>query len=252
MENQIEELTNQINKLGNKTIKIYEDGINAEQFNVRKQLQKFQAECEDIFKHYLGMVPGRVIDDITLQANELLRKEIGVVRNFECQETMANLGKSRADNVEDIKSGIENFKEDGIVDERRYEQKVDEISDRVIKAYRNVLEIAPSRNSEMAFDEIRGRGRITFNNIKEVHEECSKVIKSEVLKGTQSLDITLSSIELNKLEDKIDDRGVSDFSEQLKAGCKSQEEVANEDVKNMYESKEHVKDTRSDLEAMFK
>jgi len=250
----MENLTEELNNVARNTIKTYEDGTFAEQENVRKQLQKFENECADIFKHYIGVVPSKVIDDITIQTNDLLKKEIGQSRTTECRDTVQRLGNARTSSVQGMSDGIERFKNEGVAKDNSYEQKVDEISDRVIKAYRSVLERAPSKGADMAFDEIRGHSRRTFNNIKEVHEECTKVIEKTVLAKVEEFGISLSNSEIEHIQSESS-KVALDFGEELQSNCVSKEELILNDTEELSKNKENdepIKNSRSELEAKFK
>lgn len=253
MEEQIDNLTEELNNVARHTIKTYEQGTFAEQENARKHMQKFEEECADIFKYFMGVVPTRVIENISEQANELVKKQIGDSRTTELRETGSRLESVKVKAVDEMLDRLQYFQTEGIARDKEYDERLDEIMDRVVKAYKTVLERSQSRKAEEAFDEIKSSARKICGSMKDDHEECTEIIRREVFAKVDELGMAILSRQKAQIEEPK--KGVADFATELQSNCFSDREIAASDVKEIDENEGSIttnKNTREDLDAMFR
>ena len=255
MQEQMDKLIEELNNVARHTIKTYEQGTFAEQENARKQMQRFEEECADIFKHFMGVVPTRVIENITEQANELVKKQIGDSRTTELRETGSRLETIKAKSADEMIDRLQYFQTEGVAKDKEYDERLDEIMDRVVKAYKTVLESSQSRKAEEAFDEIKSSARKMCSRLKDVHDECTEIIRREVFAKVDELGMAITSSQKAQMEEESK-KIVSDyFAAELQSSCFSDGEIAASDAKELDENDSSIgpkKNTRADLEAKFK
>lgn len=260
MENQVEGLKQEFVDVARKISTTYQTGNYDEQRSARRQLQRLQEQIEDVFKRYIGSVPKNVISNLTEQTNELLKKNIESSRVAERNEMVTErLAKSaKSDSIQEMSQGIKETKEQGVYEDKSFAEKTDQVLDRVVVAYGKVLAQVPSKNSDLALDEIRGYSNQTFSRLQDIHQDYTQQIKAEVMRQIDSLDLNLSNAERNQIEQKTE-RRISTFEQQMAQLCTPKSEVALEDAKQLSENELAFKDsqprtqsTRKDLEAQFK
>lgn len=244
MDNQVEVLKQELGKLARKIHTTYENITYEEVGMMQKVLDRLQVEIEGVFKQSLGVVPRNVISNLMEQTKTLLKKEIEASRVAERNENVTNRlgGVAKASSLQGISRGIQEYTDSGVYVNKTFEEKLDEVLSRVIKAYRTVLEQYPSRRADMALDDIRGICRGKFNRIQEHHKDCSKEIKSKVLRQLEEMGVVLSNAERQQVEQKVDKETLS-FGEQLAANVEEPIDVTKKDVKELSENEKAFKDS---------
>ena len=227
---------------------------------MQNMLNRLQEEIQGVFKQNLGIVPANVISNLTDQTKELLKKEIEASRVSERNENITNrLGPSvKASSVQEMARGVQECIDAGVYVNKSFEEKADEVLSRVVRAYRTVLEQHPSKRSDMALDEIRGRCKRTFNGIQEYHDDYSQKIKKGVFRQLEETGIILSDAERQKVEQQVD-KEASLFAQQLSSEVRGKAEVARDDAQQLSGNEaafrgasEPITTTREDLETLFK
>lgn len=260
MENQAEGLKRELADVARKINTTYETGNYEEQRSARSQLQRLQEQIEDVFKKYIGVVPRNVISNLTEQTNELLKKNIESSRVTERNEMVTErLAKCvKAGSVQEMSQSIKETKEQGVYEDKSFVEKTDLVLDRVIAAYRKVLNQAPSKKVDLAFNEICGYSKQTFSRLQDIHQDCTQQIKAEVKRHIDSLGFSLSNAERNQIEQKTENT-LSTFEQQMAANVRTTSEVTLEDAKTISDNEaafrgsvEPRTTTKKDLEAMFK
>ena len=237
----VDELVQKLSNVARGVTKSYAQNTLEESRAAQKQLGSLQQQIESILRQYIGVVPNKVIANLTEQTNELLKSTIESSRVSERNDTVSNLGDARADTVTGMQQGLQKFKLDGIAQDKRFEEKIDEIVARVGKAYQKVLDKVQARYSDIALSEIKGHTRRTFNNVMSLHEEYTDKIKSEVLSEVEKLGMELSEADRRNIEEQSS-KQVSSFEAQLKSNVEPLENVAKNDVTELSTNKEAFRD----------
>ena len=254
----VDELVQKLSNIARNVTESYAQNTLEESKSARKQLDNLQQQIKGIFRQYIGVVPDKVIADLTEQTNTLLKRTIESSRVSERNDTVSNLGDARADTVSGMQQGLQKFKLEGITQDKRFETEIDEIVVRVGKAYQKVLDQVQVKGADMALAEIKGHTRRTFNNVMSLHEEYTAKIKREALSEVEKLGIELSEADRRNIEEQSSKQTAS-LSTQLKSHVESLENVTNNDVAELSANRAAFKDGPNlnkgpvqDNKAMFK
>lgn len=259
MDERVEKIKEELGKSARKIHNIYENSTHDELNDTRRQLAKLQYEIEDIFRRNLGIVPSKVIANLTEQTQELMKKEIESSRLAERNENITRrLGRgAMANSVQEASQSVQEFSRQGAYVTKDFEEKTDEVFARVIKAYKTVLDQHPSQRADAALNDIRGRCRGTFNRIQETHLQNSEEIKRQIADELKLMGLVITNVERQEIDKKVDTE-LQSFADKLAGSVKSPDDVIKNDVKEISENQAAFRDTparptsRSDLEAMFK
>ena len=115
-----------------------------------------------------------------------------------------------------------------------------------------MLDQKPSKSSDMALEEISNYSRSTFNKLKNLHEDYTKIIESEVIKKIDTLELPSEAKEQFVEKAKSTIPGLENMvQEDAVVGENDVRELSqNELAFKGSETRNH--NTRKDLEAMFK
>ena len=126
----VDELVQKLSNIARNVTESYAQNTLEESKSARKQLDNLQQQIKGIFRQYIGVVPDKVIADLTEQTNTLLKRTIESSRVSERNDTVSNLGDARADTVSGMQQGLQKFKLEGITQDKRFETEIDDIKDR--------------------------------------------------------------------------------------------------------------------------
>ena len=236
-----EQVKKEIEKIAISMSKEYEDCAIGEKQNVKRQLDNFNSNVEQLFAKYMGVVPDRVLNNLKEQIEAKILSIINKSRVSERNGTITRLADTRADNLEEMTSKIKSFKNEGVSKDDNFETKMEEIAKRIEVAYRKVLLQRPNRNSEMALEEIISEAKKLKNNFIAVNEGKTKEIETNLIRRITEIETSLSERE----------RPASDFSSKMQSGVNSPETIA-EYYQNELEDREETSDPKRDYGAMFK
>lgn len=260
IDKQVESLKQELTSVARKINNTYATCTNEEQRSVQRELQRLQAQIEDVFKRYIGTVPSRVISSLTSQTNELLKKNIESSRVNERNEMVTTrLAKStKASSAQAMSQDVQELKAQGVYEDKSFESETEKVLNRVIEAYKKVIDQVPSKKADLAFDQIRGCSKGAFNRIQGLHEDYTQQIKREVMKQIDMLGISISNAWKEQIEAKSE-QAASSFEQQLAANVEGPDDVTQNDVKSLSEnekafkgSEEPAVSNRAKYEAMFK
>lgn len=226
MEPNIEEMHKKISDVARKTIESFDEHASEEHSAMKRQVLKFRDEVEDIFKHFLGFVPGRVIDSVSEQTFDLLSDTIKDSRSKEKEGTIEKLGSVKAETARAMTEKLYALKDYGPDRDNSFELQMEEAMARVLAAYRKILDESPSRKGEDAFDEIRWSAKKTFAKLQDSHDEVSDMIKRDLRREIEASGVILTEEQIDAIDQKSK-QGIPGLDNMVKS---------DEDVAKFYKS----------------
>lgn len=237
--------------------------------DVKTRIQRMSSEIEDTLKNSRSVPRDaalRMVERLNDEIIDFVQKEIASTRKSEYEETRYNISTiGNVANKETIdKLGM--FEQDGGIVNRdnRFEQTLEEVSDRIVNAYRKPLEQFDSRRSDDVVWEIKNIVNRAKVEIMESHTNCSDKIRRQAKRKVEELGIKLTAEVEQTLDTELQvepKKEMSPFEASLKSGTVSEEEMAKEDAKDLTETdtemdlkikKELESSTKEALEALFK
>lgn len=256
MENN-EVLKEEVSKLERKLGEVYGGITQDEARTTRHEIAKLMNEIENAIIYNRALPNGmasRLCENVREQVDELMLRGLSSSRQNEYNMTKSNMEYMVSDKEFETKFNekIEEFKEDGgIHKDNSYSRQVEDVMDRVIKVYREKLEVINSRQSEDAYMDIRHMVTRKKDAFIDMHNEFSDNISKEVKQEIESLGIVMTSTQMKQVEEKAETKTQNMF-DTLSQNTKSEEEIAVEDNEKAFRSEPEKKQTKEDLEAMFK
>lgn len=262
MENK-EVIKEEVSKLERKLGEIYGGMTQDEARTTRHEVAKLMNQIEDAIIQNRALPNGmasRLCENVREQVDELMLRGLSSSRQNEYNMTKSNMEYMVSDKEFDsnFTEKIEEFKEDGgIHKDNSYSMQVEDVMDRVIKVYKEKMEALNSRHAEDTYQDIRHIVTRKKEAFLDMHEEFSDSISREVKQELESLGITMNSLQMENVEKEVDQKSQDMFAN-LSQNTKSEEEIVKEDVETIsdnektFSSEPERKQTKADLEAMFK
>ena len=266
MENEKLNVAEEMQKLEFEIEKASSDLTVEELKDVKTRIQRMSSEIEDTLMNSKSMPRDaalRIVERLNDEIVDIVQKEIASTRKNEYEETRYNISTIGNTASKETLDKLGMFEQDGgiVNKDNKFEQTLEEVSDRIVNAYRKPLEQFDPRRAYDVTYEIKNIVNRAKVEIMESHTNCSDEIRRQAKRKVEELGIKLTAEVEQTLDTELQvepKKEMSPFEASLKSGTVSKEELAKEDAEELsenrlaFENPKREEKAKVDYSAMFK